>query len=133
MRVKHSAKYSVCVASLALVLAGIGLGQSAWGYDDLLKPIRPQGAMSLRVAPAPKPSAATVAQSVQDELAQQFQQASGSRSSLTAQQAKAAGWGFVADHFGQIDTSRKGYVTLSEVSQFMANRAPQKVMQANPQ
>lgn len=123
MTVRHSA----WVASLALVLAGIGLGRAAWGYDDVLKPIRPPGALALRTAPAPKPSPATMAQGVQDELAAQFQRAAGTRSALTAQQAKSAGWGFVADHFGQIDTSRKGYVTLGEISQFMAQRSPQKL------
>ncbi|KGM30568.1 hypothetical protein P409_32270 [Inquilinus limosus MP06] len=89
--------------------------------------------MALRTAPAPKPSPATMAQGVQDELAAQFQRASGSRASLTAQQAKKAGWGFVADHFGQIDTSGKGYVTLAEITSFMAARSPQKLMQGAPQ
>lgn len=117
-----------------LVLAGLALGHSAWGYDDVRKPIKPAGALALRTtAPAPKPSPATVAQGVQDELAAQFQRASGARASLTAQQAKAAGWGFVADHFGQIDTSRKGYVTLAEITSFMAARAPQKLMETAPQ
>jgi hypothetical protein len=126
-------RHSACVASLALVLAGIGLGQPAWGYDDLLKPIRPQGVAALRVAPAPKPTPASVAQGVQDELTAQFQRAAGTRSSLTAQQAKSAGWGFVADHFGQIDTSRKGYVTLAEITSFMAARSPQMLMKSAPQ
>ncbi|WP_429229954.1 hypothetical protein [Inquilinus ginsengisoli] len=57
----------------------------------------------------------------------------GSDAAQIAQQAKAAGRGFVADHFDQIDTSGKGYVTLGEVSQFMAQRSPQKLMQSAPQ
>lgn len=128
MRLKHS-----WVAPLALILAGVALGQSAWGYDDVRKPVKPAGTLALRVAPAPKPSPATMAQGVQDELSAQFQRASGARSSLTAQQAKQAGWGFVADHFGQIDTSGKGYVTLAEISSFMAARSPQRLMQGAPQ
>ena len=130
MMVKHSA----WVAPLALGLVLAALGQSAWGYDDVRKPVKPLGALSLQTAtPAPKPSPATVAQGVQDELAAQFQRAAGSRQTLTAQEAKASGWGFVADHFSQIDTSRKGYVTLAEISSFMAARSPQKMMQAAPQ
>lgn len=54
-------------------------------------------------------------------------------SSLTAQQARKAGRGFVADHFGRIDTSGKGDVTLAEISQLMARRSPQKLMRGAPQ
>jgi hypothetical protein len=39
MTVRHSA----WVASLALVLAGTGLGQSAHGYDHVRKPVKPAG------------------------------------------------------------------------------------------
>ncbi|OWJ63582.1 hypothetical protein [Inquilinus limosus] len=127
MRIKH------WVAPLALVAAGMALAQPSWGYDDVRKPVKPAGTLALRTAPAPRPSPATMAQGMQDELAAQFQRASGARSSLTAQQAKKAGWGFVADHFGQIDSSGKGYVTLAEISSFMAARSPQKLMQGAPQ
>lgn len=125
---KHSAW--VTPLAWAVVLAGVGLGQAAYGYDDVLKPIRPLGAQSRQAAvPVPKPSPATMEQSVQTELAAQFQQASGARRTLTAQQARTAGWGFIADHFSEIDTSRKGYVTLAEISRFMAQRSPQRLMQ----
>ena len=47
---------------------------------------------------------------------------------LSQQQAKAAGWGFVSDHFSEIDQSGSGYVRLDDVLRFQSQRTPQQVM-----
>lgn len=45
---------------------------------------------------------------------------------LTAKTARAASWGFVADHFAGIDKNHDGYATLSEISTFLDARSPVK-------
>lgn len=45
---------------------------------------------------------------------------------LTAKGADDASWGFVADHFAEIDRDHDGYVTFSELSAFMDARSPLK-------
>jgi hypothetical protein len=45
---------------------------------------------------------------------------------LTAQGAKGAGLGFIADHFAKIDKDRNGYATFDEVSAFMSAWSPWK-------
>jgi hypothetical protein len=42
---------------------------------------------------------------------------------LTAQGAIDAGWGFIADHFAEIDKNRDGSATFGEVSAFMQARS----------
>lgn len=67
-------------------------------------------------------------ENVQKELDQRlvdrFKAAAGSSPRLTAQQAKDAGWGFIADHFDQIDKKHHGYVTFDEIQAFMDGRSP---------
>jgi hypothetical protein len=37
--------------------------------------------------------------------------------------AKDAGWGFISDHFAQIDKQHHGYVTFDEIQAFMDARS----------
>ncbi len=43
---------------------------------------------------------------------------------LSVQGAKDAGWGFLADHFAEIDSRRDGYLTFDEVQTFLDARSP---------
>ncbi len=70
-------------------------------------------------APAPQPAAG-------DHLAQRFQRANVARDGmLTLQQAQDAGWQVVVRNFYAIDVARRGYVTLNDISAWLAARRQQ--------
>lgn len=83
-------------------------------------------------APPPEPAGAVLRpitdDSIRHELDQRltddFAAAAGSSPYLTSEQARAAGWGFIADHFAAIDRKQRGYVTIDEVQTFMDARTP---------
>jgi hypothetical protein len=100
----------------------------ASAYDDLVPP--PPDPVGTTY---PKKTELSVQKAVETKLKTQFETVAGSSSTLTAKQAKDAGWGFVSDHFGQIDRDRDGFVTLGDVVNFMAARTPQKLMKAAKQ
>ncbi len=61
------------------------------------------------------------------ELKAKFEEAAKhSNQMLTIQGTKDAGWGFLADHFAEIDKDRDGYLRFEEVSTFMNARSPLK-------
>jgi hypothetical protein len=66
---------------------------------------------------------AITAETIQNELEQrlkaQFEAAAGPSGRITAQQAKNANWGYVADHFAAIDRDHDGYVKFGDVLDFM--------------
>ncbi|CAN7165923.1 EF-hand domain-containing protein [Phyllobacterium sp. LjRoot231] len=72
----------------------------------------------------PKMNQATVQQAVDQQMKSRFESAAGSGKVLTAQQASEAGWGFISDHFAEIDRDKDGFVSFSDVSRFMAPRSP---------
>ncbi len=114
----------------ATILCGILTSGVAMAYDDLRVPVPPKrakGALAPATAttPAAAPTEASVNQAVQRQTQQRFAAASGNRGVLTQDQATKAGWGLVSDHFSDIDTSHKGYVTLDDVQKFLAARTPQ--------
>jgi hypothetical protein len=41
---------------------------------------------------------------------------------LTATQAKSAGWGYVADHFNEIDAANKGSVSFSDLMRYLRSK-----------
>ncbi|WP_271899344.1 hypothetical protein [Candidatus Phyllobacterium onerii] len=71
---------------------------------------------------------AMTAENIQKELEQrlkaQFEAAAGPSGKLTAQKAKDAGWGFVADHFNEISKSGRSSVSLNDINTFMSVRSP---------
>jgi hypothetical protein len=69
-------------------------------------------------------TAETIQQELNQRLENQFTAASGGSGRLTAQQAKKAGWGFIADHFDEITRGNGGSVSLDDVQNFMAERSP---------
>ncbi|ATU90717.1 hypothetical protein [Phyllobacterium zundukense] len=59
------------------------------------------------------------------ELKAKFDEATKhSNQMLTEKGAVDAGWGFLADHFAEIDRDRDGYLRFEEVSVFMDARSP---------
>jgi hypothetical protein len=83
-------------------------------------------------APPPEPAGTvitpvtgdTIQQELDQRLKDRFAAAAGSSPYLTAEQAKKAGWGFISDHFGEIDKKRNGTVTIDEIQAFMDARTP---------
>ncbi len=43
---------------------------------------------------------------------------------MTLKHANDAGWGFVADHFAEIDRDHDGYASFDEVQAFFDGRSP---------
>jgi len=72
----------------------------------------------------PKMTADSVRQEFDQRLKNKFAAAAGPSGRLTAQQAKDAGWGFIADHFDEIAGNNGDSVSLDEVRGFMAARSP---------
>lgn len=106
------------------VVFSLGVGV-AYAYDDMpVPPAFPPG-----WAPPPKATEQLVSQEVGQQITKRFVAAAGSADSpLSQQQAKNAGWGFVAEHFSEMDRSGSGTVYLSDVLGFMSQRTPQNVM-----
>ena len=66
-----------------------------------------------------------VQDAVEEQIAAHFRAAAGPQNPLlTADQAKAAGWGVIADYFADIDRDGDGYVRLEDVASFMKARSP---------
>ena len=108
-----------------LVCASLVWAGRAHAYDDLGKP----PPLPVGSAQPAKPTEASVAHDVEQQIAQRFASAAGGSSNLLSQQqAKSAGWGFVSDHFSEIDRNGSGYVSLNDVLRFTAQRSPQNIM-----
>jgi hypothetical protein len=71
--------------------------------------------------PAPVEGAALQAQ-VERKLKAAFDAAAGSGGTLTREQARAAGMGFVANHFDAIDRSRRGFVDAEDYVRFVRDK-----------
>ena len=112
-------------SAIATLLPLIGMS-NANAYDDMPKPPPPPKGW---VHPA-KPTENSVVQKVETQTTERFTAATGGdvNGMLSQQQAKAAGWGFVSDHFAEIDQSGSGYVRLDDVLRFQSQRTPQQVM-----
>ncbi|MFT0175047.1 hypothetical protein ACLKMY_40380 [Paraburkholderia mimosarum] len=110
-----------------VVAVVVALGHGAvFAYDDLpVPPPPPEGWV-----PPPRQSENSVTRNVESQIRQRFTAATGGNPNglLSQQQAKAAGWGFVSDHFSEIDRAGTGYVRLDDVLQFMSERTPQRIM-----
>jgi hypothetical protein len=58
------------------------------------------------------------------DLRDRFESATGASGILTLKHANDAGWGFIGDHFAEIDRNRDGYLTFDEVQTFFDARSP---------
>ncbi|SFI67317.1 hypothetical protein SAMN04515648_1104 [Phyllobacterium sp. CL33Tsu] len=100
------------------LLAALMLASPAQAYDDLRKPpADPSG-----TARAPLTESG-IQHELDQRLMQRFKAAAGSSPRLTRQQAKDANWGFIADHFAEIDTAGAGYVSFDQIQTFMDARS----------
>jgi hypothetical protein len=80
----------------------------------------------------PKMTQEEVQQAMDADIKARFDSAAGSSNvTLTAQRAKEASWGFVADHFAEIDGDHDGYIRYDDVATFMAARSPLKKKRAD--
>ena len=112
-------RYSSLAMAFTIVFTLVGIDFSAAGEQLGFPPPDPPGTIR------PELNEANVARDVDTQLRQRFEIAAGhSNHLLTASQANAAGWGFIADHFAEIDRDRDGYVNFSDISDFMSARSP---------
>jgi len=120
---KSSHPLLIAILASAIVFTGI---VRAMAYDDIgHPPPDPAGTVYPEMTPE------FVQQKVDEQIRAQFEQAAGpSAYVLSAEQAKTSGWGFVADHFAEIDQDRDGYVSLSDISRFLSSRTPQNLLRA---
>src|ERR1700712_3935130 len=103
---------------LLAATATLALALPLRAYDDLgVPPKAPAGSV---IKPL---TSETIQTELDRRLIDRFRAAAGTSPRLTAQQAKDAGWGFIADHFAEIDKRRYGYVTFDEIQDFMDSRA----------
>jgi len=116
----------LCAASLVLAPFGAAGGEPlAVGAEQPLRdPWVPPESRPTSVTP-PSEGAALRAQ-VERKLKQAFDAAdTGQTGSLTRQQASAAGLGFVARHFDEIDRQRSGTVRFDDVKRYLVERGAQ--------
>lgn len=124
----------------ALVLAGVGF---ALLLSEAL-PARAQPAQSppatietpmrgpwvppelRKPAPTPAPQGAALRAQVERKLKAGFDAADVNRSgTVTREQARAAGLGYIVKHFDEIDRQRAGAVTFEDVKHFLRSRGAQ--------
>lgn len=126
----------LCIISLMMIGLAWNMPAQAGSYGSPVRSGVSVHAMILNVddksdaQPSGTPlklDARIVQDAVNQQLKRHFDRAAGASSQLTADAARAAGWGFIADHFPEIDRDNKGYVSYSDVSAFMKARSPLKV------
>ncbi|AJY17426.1 MULTISPECIES: EF-hand domain-containing protein [Burkholderia] len=122
------------VIAAALAAAGVALSSAAFAQaSDAAAPARARQAQlgDPYVPPAARrPTAGTqttgaaLHAQVVRKLARQFSAADTQNTgSITEAQARAAGLGYVANHFRQIDASGSGRVSFSDVQRYMQTRS----------
>jgi hypothetical protein len=72
----------------------------------------------------PAMTAETIQKQLDQQMQTRFEAAAGTSGKLTAQQARDAGWGFVADHFDEITKGKRKTVGLADIQAFMSVRSP---------
>jgi hypothetical protein len=69
---------------------------------------------------APPTSGEALRQQVERKLQRQFEAAdTQGTGSITAEQARRAGWGYLVNHFEQIDTAHSGRVSFDQVKRYL--------------
>src|SRR5579872_1067092 len=117
MRSYKSFSTAVMTAALVSVIAA----QPALAYDGVRR-------LPHQDAPnAPPPTEQSSWAGMQQNIERRFNDASGGGSSLTQEQARRAGWGWVSDNFSAIDKQRAGHVCLDDIKRFMQDQWPQHV------
>lgn len=119
----------VAGTALAMALSALMPARAATSPPATIEtPLRdPWVPPELRKAPAaPSPQGAALRARVERKLKTQFDAADVTGSgSLTREQARAAGLGYVARHFDEIDRQRAGAVSFDDVKRFLRTRGAQ--------
>ena len=106
-----------CIATVALA-TGPAAAAEPLPRDPYLPPAARQ--------PSPPTSGQALKAKVAQKLARRFDAADVARTgTLTQEQAKSAGWGYVSEHFDAIDTAHNGRVTLEDIRRYMRARGAQ--------
>ncbi len=112
--------------SLTILLAfSIAVGADAEAFTSDLPQGDPVLPPALRQQQSrDKPSSGDeLRQQVMQKLKARFDAADSDHNArLTLEEAKAAGLGFVAQHFAEIDTAKRGSVSFEEVRKYMQSR-----------
>lgn len=112
------------LAPLALAVTGMATAQDS-SMASRADPWVPPAAR-IRSSEPPSTGAALQAQ-VAAKLRQRFDAADIQRyGSITQEQARRAGLGFVSQHFEQIDSQRSGSVSFDELQRYIARRSAER-------
>jgi carboxypeptidase C (cathepsin A) len=71
---------------------------------------------------SPPPTEQSSWDAMQRNIQRRFNDASGGGNSLTQDQARRAGWGWLVDNFPQIDRQGTGHVSLDDINRFLQDR-----------
>lgn len=126
MTCRLAALASIAAVSIALVplAADAAEPMAASAQQPLRDPWVPPEARNPSKAPPPEGPALRA--QVERKLRRAFDEADvGRTGSLTRQQASAAGLGFVARHFDEIDRQKRGAVRFDDVKRYLAERGAQ--------
>jgi hypothetical protein len=124
-------KLTLAGAALALVMGGVPFVHAATAQSPpatIETTIRdPWVPPELRTpAPTPAPQGAALRAQVERKLKAGFDAADISRSgTVTRDQARAAGLGYIVKHFDDIDRQRAGAVSFDDVKRFLRGRGAQ--------
>ncbi|WP_394779908.1 EF-hand domain-containing protein [Undibacterium sp.] len=122
------------ICALTCALTNALLCQSGWAQQaatNLPQPVMlqpphadPYVPPEKRIAPTQAPaSGAALQEQAMQKLKKQFDAADARRTgTLTAEQARAAGMGYVAKNFAQIDARNNGKVSFEQVRQYMEQK-----------
>ena len=139
-RLRRAEAVKRCVGALALALPIMGAGVGAQAADPAPAVIEtphrdpwvPPSA--LPATPAVPTTGAQLRAQAEQTLAAAFAAAdTAHKGTLTLAEARAAGLGFVARHFDEIDTARAGAVSFDDVSRFLARREAKAAARRQPQ
>lgn len=124
---RYTPRFCACV--LAVALAALGVAGGARGADPAPAAIEtphrdpwvPPSAVP--ATPAAPTTGVQLRAQAEERLATAFAAAdTAHKGTLTRDEARAAGLGFVARHFDEIDTARAGAVSFDDVSRYLARR-----------
>ena len=125
MRTDRRRLLLAALASAALALPVAARAQaSAPGTAfevPMLDPWAPPAVREKALAPAPTAGAA-LREQVRAKLKRRFDAAAGPSGTLTAQSARSAGLGAIADQFGAIDRAGRGAIRFEDYERFLELR-----------
>jgi hypothetical protein len=119
---------------LMAVLAAMMASAQAAGQAEIRKPQCADPCVPQRLRQMPAASAPASGEALQQQalgkLRRRFNEADlDGNGAVTQDEARQAGFGYLADHFAEIDTARAGQVTFDDLRRHMARRRRQALGQ----